>query len=55
MTSQASTANGNILYSKNGKVWVDSSEEEFFTDTYGGMGVAAKHLLYGMSPDYYHP
>ena len=42
---------GQILWSNNGKTWNLSVDDFGIT----GNDVAASHLLYGMSPDYYHP
>ena len=51
--SERVTGGGAIMYSNNGKEWTKT----FAGDSFGGYGygVAAKHLLYGMDKDYYHP
>jgi hypothetical protein len=42
---------GNIMHSEDGKTWTKTSTGNSFGII--GNGVAAKHLLYGMDPDYY--
>ena len=48
-----STGYGNIMYSSNGKTWTKTSAGDSFR--FFSKGVAAKHLLYGMDKNYYHP
>ena len=48
-----SSGPGVIMHSEDGKSWTKTSTGNSFSDL--GNGVAAKHLLYGMHPTYYHP
>jgi hypothetical protein len=48
-----STGYGRIMYSSDGQSWTKTSTGDSFSEEV--RSVAAKHLLYGMSPGYYHP